>query len=181
VIVDKLLLTSVRRGNEHALQQVIDKYAAYVCTIIHNIVGKYMTHEDIEETASDVFYALWDNAENVQNLKSWIGATARNKAKNKLRKVRDELSLNDDIFADSKIQPEDMLISDYEKETMKEAILLLGSPDREIFTQHYYQSRTVATIAQKTGMSESAIKQRLVRGRKKLKTFLINKEVFVNE
>ena len=178
MIADKLLLSAVRRENENALEKLIDKYAAYVCVIIRNIVGEYMTHEDVEETASDVFLALWENAERVQNIKSWIGATARNKAKNKLRQIRDELSLEDDILADSNIQPEGMLISDYEKEAIKEAIVLLGSPDREIFTQHYYESQTVAAIAKETGMSESAVKQRLVRGRQKLKSFLIGREVF---
>ena len=176
---DGLLLSAVQRGKENALEQVIDKYAAYICVIIRNAGGGYLTHEDIEETASDVFYALWQNAENIEKLKGWLGATARNKAKNKLREIRNDLPLDDSIpVSDGSIALEDTLLIDYEQSAVKEAILLLGSPDREIMTKHYYSSRTVTTIATEIGMTEAAVKQRLVRGREKLRVFLVNKEVF---
>jgi RNA polymerase sigma-70 factor (ECF subfamily) len=178
MLIDVLLLAAVRRGSEHALEQLIDKYAAYLCVIIRNIVGERMSYEDIEETASDVFFALWKNADRVEKLKPWLAATARNKAKNKLRGFRDELPLENDCFSDDNVILEDILISDYERDAMKTAVLLLDSPDREIFMQHYYESRTVAEIAEETGMSESAIKQRLVRGRNKLRIYLISQEVF---
>ena len=178
MIFDVFLLGAVRRGSENALKQLIDKYAAYVCVIIRNVAGERMTREDIEEIASDVFFSLWENADRVEKLKGWLGATARNKAKNKLRGTRDEIPLEDDLISDGSFAPEDILISDYEKNAMKSAVLLLESPDREIFTQHYYESRTVAAIAKETGMTESAIKQRLVRGREKLKMYLFSQEVF---
>lgn len=176
-IHDAFLLGAVRRGSESALGQVIDKYAAYVCTIIRNTVGESLTHEDVEETASDVFFALWENAFKVEKLKAWLGATARNKAKNKLREVRTDLPLDDEFASDGLNEIEDALIADDEQGVVKAAVLAMDSPDRDIFLRHYYASQTIATIVAETGMTESSVKHRLVRGRKKLWATL-KKEVF---
>ena len=175
---DALLLGAVRRGSEHALGQLIDKYAAYVCVVIRNTAGERLTREDVEEVASDVFFALWENAGRVEKLKGWLGTTARNKAKNKLREIRDDLPLANVPVSIEDGAYDDTLIRDYEQSAIKTAILLLEPPDREIFTQHYYNSQTVAAIAEETGMTEAAVKQRLVRGREKLRVFLISREVF---
>lgn len=179
-MLEVFLLGAVRRGSENALGQLIDKYTAYVCVVIRNTVGVHLSHEDIEETASDVFFSLWENADKVQKVKPWLGATARNKAKNRLRGVREEPLFDNESIADDDLKPEDIFISDYERSAMKKAVLLLSSPDREIFLQHYYESRTVVAIAEELGMTEAAIKQRLLRGRQKLKNYLISQEVFCN-
>jgi len=179
-MLDVLLLGAIRRGSENALGQLIDKYSAYVCVVIRNAVGESLTQEDIEEIASDVFFSLWQKAGGVEKIKAWLAATARNKAKNKLRGVRDVLPLETNNLPSYEHEPEDMYISDCERSAMKTAVLLLDAPDREIFMQYYYESKTVGEIAQKAGMTETAIKQRLFRGRKKLKTFLIVQEVFCN-
>jgi len=171
-VLDILLLSAIRRKSERALEQLMDKYTAYVCTIIRNAIGESMTREDIEETASDVFFALWENADKVEKLKPWLGATSRNKAMNKLRSVKNELPLDNDDISDGSIELEDLFILSYEQDAVKVAVLLLDSPDREIFTKHYFESQTVAAIAKQLEMTESAIKQRLVRGRKKLRVVL---------
>lgn len=179
-MLDVLLLGAIRRGSENALGQLIDKYSAYVCVVIRNTVGTSLTQEDIEEIASDVFFSLWEKADGVQKVKQWLAATARNKAKNKLRGVREVLPLDSEYISANEHELEDTYISDYERNAMKKAVLLLESPDLEIFTQHYYESRTVSEIAVETGMTETAIKQRLFRGRRKLKNYLIAQEVFCN-
>jgi RNA polymerase sigma-70 factor (ECF subfamily) len=132
-----------------------------------------LTREDIEETASDVFLALWENADKVQKIKPWLGATARHKARNKLRELRDELPLDYEMTADGDSGAlEDAVISNSEKAAVKTAILAMDAPDREIFLRHYYGLQTTAVIGAEIGISESAVKQRLVRGRKKLRLIL---------
>ncbi len=176
--MDVLLLRAVRGSSENALRQIIDKYTAYVCTIIRNTVGERMAHEDIEEVASDVFFALWESVDKLkkENLKAYLGAIARNKAINKLREIRENLPLGEEFIA-ADDTPEDTLILDAERSAVKSAILAMETPDRDIFLRHYYGTQTVAAIASETGMTESAIKHRLVRGREKLRR-IIDKEVF---
>ena len=176
-MIDILLLSAIRRKSERALEQLMDKYTAYVCVVIRNTVGESMTREDVEETASDVFFALWENADRIEKIKPWLAATARNKGKNKLRNARIEIPLDNGDFPDESVKLEDLLVLNSEQDAVKTAVLSLDSPDREIFTLHYFESQTVATIAKQIGMTESAIKQRLVRGREKLKVILTDQEV----
>ena len=176
-MIDALLLHGIRGGYEKALEQTIDKYTNYVCAIIRNTVGKALSHEDIEEVASDVFLALWDNAGKVECLKAYIAAIARNKAKNKLREVAESLPLDENILADNGGTLEDALISENERQLLKSTVLSMEDTDREIFLRHYYGSQTVSVIAREIGCNEATVKQRLVRGRKKLRQ-IIDEEVF---
>ena len=176
-VIDELLLRGIRRGREHNLEQAIDKYTAYVCTIVRNAVGAALAREDVEEVASDVFLALWDNAGKVGKLKPYIAATARNKARNKMREVAEILLLEEGMLADSGGDgaPEDKAILEDERRAVKSAVLAMEDADREIFMRHYYGAQTVSAISRETGMKEAAVKQRLVRGRKKLR-LVIEKE-----
>jgi RNA polymerase sigma-70 factor (ECF subfamily) len=106
---------------------------------------------------------------------AYLGAIARNKAKNKLRQLSENLPLDDETIADGGVTPEDTLLVDDERQTVKTAILSMDAPDREIFLRHYYGSQTVAAIADETGITESAVKHRLIRGREKLRQ-IIDKE-----
>ena len=169
---DAILLRAVRRRSERALEKIIDRYAAYLCVVVRNTVGEALSREDIEETASDVFFALWENADRVEKLKPWLSATARNKAKNKLREVRADLPLDDECIGAEAYEMDDVLMAQEKRLAVRSAILKMDSPDREIFLRYYYDAQTAAAIGAGIGMTESAVKQRLVRGRKKLETIL---------
>jgi len=168
---DALILRGLRSGSEAALAAAVHKYTAYVCAIIRNAAGQSLSHEDIEETASDVFFALWKNARNAQNIKAYIAAAARNKALNKLRgkSAVQSLPFDDEIDAGEFFPgPEAGIIESEERQSVIEAVSSMDNPDREIFRKHYFEDAAVSDIAAQVGMSESAVKQRLARGRKKL-------------
>ena len=141
-------------------------------------MGTALTREDIEEVASDVFLALWDNAGKAEKLKAYIAAIARNKAMNKIREVAEILPLEESVLVENGGTPEDKTISEDEQKMVKSAVLSMEDTDREIFLRHYYGTQTVSDISREIGMNEAAVKQRLVRGRKKLK-LIIDKEVIL--
>jgi RNA polymerase sigma-70 factor (ECF subfamily) len=174
-MLDILALAAVRRGDDCALAQLIRKYTPYVTAVIRGVGGGHMSGEDVEELASDVFFALWRSADkpNPRKLKAYLGQIARNKAKNRLRSRREELPLEDDWLADEGESLLDGLTRADEQNAVKRAVLSLREPDREIFLRHYYGLQTVAAIAGEMRMGESAIKHRLERGRLKLKAILV--------
>jgi RNA polymerase sigma-70 factor (ECF subfamily) len=176
IVIELFALRAIRRGDEDALAGLIGKYGAYVSAVVRGIVGG--GDEDIEEVVSDVFLALWHNAERPDptKLKAYLGGIARNMAKNKLRKRTGDLPLEEDcvIFAVNGL--EESVIARSEQQAVKSAVLSMSEPDREIFLRHYYGLQTVESIAVEMRMGESAVKQRLARGREKLRTTLI-KEV----
>ena len=169
-MLDIVFLQGCRRGDEASLAKIVDKYAAYVSTVIHRVIGTRMSREDIEEVASDVFLALWNNADkaNARKLKSYLGTIARNKAINKLRKLREDLPFEDDWVMSSTPAPEEELISLEEKKMVRKAVFSMDERDRTIFLLHYYDYRSVAEIADELDTTVEAVKKRLVRGRVKL-------------
>lgn len=91
----KKLLRKIRRGSQSALGEIIRAYSAYVVTVIENRGRGFLTPEDAEEVAADVFYALWQHADQVENLKSWLSGVARNKAIDRLRQQKIALPLEE--------------------------------------------------------------------------------------
>ena len=52
---------------------------------------------------------------------------------------------------------------------MREAVLSLPQPDREIFLRFYYDCQSIPVIAEKLRMNPSTVKTRLRRGRERLR------------
>jgi RNA polymerase sigma-70 factor (ECF subfamily) len=168
-------ICALRRGESGALEWIIDRYAPYVSAVIYNIIGVRMTGADVEEVSSDVFLALWNNADKIMRdkLRQYLGGIARNMAKNKLRECKIELSLEEDeLEIPSTRTPESELIDGEPHKLARKAVMSMEEPDREIFLRHYYYCQTVATIAYNMQMNVSTVKSRLARGRQKLKQTL---------
>ncbi|MDR0903214.1 MAG: sigma-70 family RNA polymerase sigma factor [Ruminococcus sp.] len=164
----------IQNGSEKALGRVIDRYSAYVCTVIRNTAGETLTHEDVEELASDVFLALWNNAAKItgNNLKSYLGRIAHNHAVNALRRIAETVPLEDETLSDEASVEEDIITVE-EREAVKNAVMEMNSPDREIFLRYYYNAEPVAVVAKGTGLTEAAVKHRLSRGRERLRQRVI--------
>lgn len=168
-------LENIKRRRRGSLEKVIDMYTPYISVIVYNIIGAVMTREDIEEVVSDVFISFWRNAENLDstkgNLRTYLGAAARNCAKNKLRQlsVHEELDVN---FVDGGQTPEECLQDSEDRALILQLIKSLGEPDSEIFLRYYWYEEKISQIAAATGLCSSTITTKLSRGRKKLKEIL---------
>lgn len=173
-MTDAHALRELRRGDADALARLFDKYGAYVTTVVYNVIGAQMAYEDVEEVTSDVFVALWQNADKAEaaKLKAYLGSIARNKAKNKRRQRLDALPLEEDILAVDLGSLEEKVIDSEERRAVRRALDAMPQPDRNIFLRHYYGLQTVQAIATETRMTASAVKQRLARGREKLRAAL---------
>lgn len=171
---DKSALRALKHRDEAALAWFIDRYAAYVNTIVYNIIGGAMTVLDVEEVSSDVFLTLWSNAERIGpgKVKAYLSGIARNKAKEKTRRLGVELPLDDDMLIISDTDLERDLELEEQACFLKNAILAMGHPDREIFLRHYYYCQGVAQIADEMDINLSSVKTKLRRGRSKLKEVL---------
>lgn len=168
------MLKKLRRGSEEALAWFIRQYTPYVSTIVYHVIGQTMPAADVEEVTADVFVALWHHAGEIRKdaVKSWLGTVARNTARNKLRQAGQELPLEDDILLTDGATPETEAERQEQLRAVRQAVLAMEQPDREIFLRHYYYCQRVSVIAQEMSMTESAVKSRLARGREKLRLAL---------
>ena len=164
-------LALLKKGNEEALEWFIDKYSAYVGTVVSNLLQSSMTHEDIEEVTADVFVTLWQSAERLYplNLKGYLSRVARSLSMQKLRDKAMEIPLEEDIL----ILDEDSVFGSLEQEDQDRivcgAVNAMPQPDKEIFLRFYYYCQSVSVIAQQMKMNPSTIKTKLKRGRERLR------------
>ena len=94
------ILHKMQTGDPSGLESLMDIYIPYVSTVVWNILRGAMSQEDGEEVVSDVFLAAWQQSSELKPgfVKGWLAAVARNKAKNKLRKMGKTLPLEDDFL-----------------------------------------------------------------------------------
>ena len=173
-MTDAKALSRLRQGDEEALGWLIERYSAYVGTIVQNILRDSMSQADVEEVTSDVFFALWRSSQQAEPLylKGYLGRIARNMALKKLRERGQELPLEEDILVLEEDGPFQRAAQRERDAAVRRAVEALGEPDREIFLRHYYFGQTVTEIGARMGLGVSAVKSRLSRGREKLRRAL---------
>lgn len=120
---------------------------------------------DAEDAVQEVFYRFMKKAPRFscdEHEKAWFISVAQNVSRDMLRRRRvrttDELDeLNEAA------EPET------EEKGVLNAIFALPEKYRTVFVLHYLEENSVSDTAQLTGISESAVKMRLSRGRELLR------------
>lgn len=170
---EQTILKRLARGSGRALEYAISKYSAYVVTVIHNRSCGYLTPEDEEEIASDVFFSLWQNADRISpgHLKSWLGSVAKNKTTDRLRSRKITIPFEDnDLILDN---PQWQTLSQKEQARMvRQALNAMNPKDQEIFYRYYDLCETTTQIAAAMNMPPSTVRTRLSRGRDVLRKTL---------
>ncbi len=171
---ERALVKKLNRHKREALDQAVDRYTPYVSTVILRALSGRACREDVEELCADVFVALWTHAEEldpVQGLRPWLAAVAKNKATDWLRKCRPSGPIPEDV-PDRSPGPEELVQRREQSAQIWSAVDGLGEPDRTLFLRYYFEGEKLKTAAAELGLSETAAKQRLFRGRKALKAAL---------
>ena len=167
-------LRQLQQGSADALKWFMGKYTPYVSTIIYNIIGSHMSSADVEEVASDVFFALWENAGKVNSgaVQGYLGAIARNKAKNKFREAGFDLPLDEELYISEDLTLEDKQMESELQALVRKQVLRMTEPDREILLRYYYYYQSIPRISREMGLSASNVKVRLHRARNTLRSAL---------
>lgn len=76
-----------------------------------------------------------------------------------------------DIISEENV--EETVVSNTEYQILYQLIDDMKSPDLEIFIYRYYDQMTIREIAQRIKLTEKAVENRLVRGRKYLREKLV--------
>ena len=177
---EETILRMLRQGDPKGLEALMDKYIPYVSAICWNILRNAMQPEDAEEVVSDVFLAAWEQADEIRSgyARQWLGAVARNKAKNRLRLLGKDRPLEEDVLELPEEQtPQGQLDRREEQRLVRRAVDHLPGEDREIFLRHYWYAQTVQEISDGMHLNLSTVKTKLRRGRLRLKELLTRWDV----
>ena len=91
-------------------------------------------------------------------VKAYLGGVARNKAKERLRKIGRETFLQDDALLIAPENPERSFEERDQARYIRRAILTMAPTQREIFFRYYYFYQPVGTIAREMDISPAAVK-----------------------
>ena len=171
---ERTLIKKLNRRSRGALDQAVARYTPYVSAVILRTLAGRACREDVEELSADVFVALWTHADapdSDQGLRPWLAAVAKNKATDFLRRSRPSAPIPEDA-PDPSPGPEELAQRRDQSARLWAAVDGLDEPDRTLFVRYYYEGDKLKTIAAELGLSQTAAKQRLFRGRKALKAAL---------
>ena len=182
MIKDETLLDLLKTKPEQGLALALQEYGALVKRVIITIMPQ-IDNRDLEECISDVylrFYQSYDRFDNGSgsSVKAYLCGIARHVAIDRARRLKkieflpltaQEIGLEPDLVQG--------LTRLELAQTVREAVLNLEHPDREIFVLWYFFNQKVAEIANTLSLDEKAVENRLYRGKKRLKSELLRKGV----
>ena len=172
---------------EQAIQETDTKYGGYCRAIAHNILKSM---EDSEECVSDTWLRAW-NAMPPQRpsvLSAFLGRITRNLSLDRYKAARAEKRGGSSFPAALDELSECVPAGGSVEQTMDERELgqaidrfLRTIPEKQcsLFLRRYWYVDTIAEIAVRYGLSESAVQMRLSRTRAKLCTYLEKEGIFV--
>ncbi len=143
--------------------------------LLYRIIFTYVKNfEDAQDILQDTFVKLHDNHskwESEEHIKRWLIRVAVNLSKNHVTSfwnrnrsvIPEEMDISDTVF-DSKERCKEVW----------ESILQLPQKCKAVIYLHYYEGYACKELAAIFGISESAVKMRLKKGRELLKLELEN-------
>lgn len=149
---------------DNFIENTVNEYSDTIYRVALNITR---SPQDSFDVCQEVFIRLIKNKDKIKSenhLKAWLIRVALNYSKS-LVKQRSRLTSLEDA-------DELTYIQDYKDLTLSKAVLSLPEKYRAVIYLHYYEDMKVGDISKVLKISPSAVKQRLKRGREKLKNIL---------
>ncbi len=166
----ELILSSPAEGH----RALYDTYVNYVYAIIFRILRDCGTKEDIEDCLVETFTGIIRHMEHIRSeqLKAYIGQTARNRALNYAAALQRERQNTVPLENTPEPAAEDLQLVMEQRQlrsVLLNEIAALGEPDATILIQKYYYGRKMSEIGKMTGLTANAAQVRCSRALKRLR------------
>lgn len=177
---DSYYISEVLNGNSQAYAVLVEKYQSLAYTLALRMVRN---PQDAEEIAQDAFvkaYASLGSFRGKSKFSTWLYRIIYNTSISTLRKKQVELAKIDEkpehsfnlVHNDDENDQNEFTLKALEK-----ALEILDADERFMITLYYYENVAIDQIASITGLSQSNVKVKLFRSRKKLHEKLIQLQV----
>lgn len=173
-------IKKVLEGDTAAFSGILQRYSNRIFAVIVRIVG---CREDAEELTQDVFMKVFSSLKQYKGnseFSTWIYRIAYNTAISYTRKQRKEISYIDESLYENISEEEvDALFNrtdNSEKiEQLEQSVARLTGEEKALLSLFYTDMRPINEIAEITGLTETNVKTKLHRIRKKL--YIIMSEI----
>ena len=174
---EKELLAQIISGQTERYAVLVERYQRLVFTLALRMLK---SREDAEEVTQDVFvkaYKKIDSFKGDSKFSSWLYRITYNASLDMLSRKRKQPSFSDiDHLQDANRAQDSSILDTIEKtsqqQLLKKCIAQLDAEEAFLITIYYYEEQSIAEIAQITELTESNVKIKLYRGRKKLAKLL---------
>ncbi|MGQ7868523.1 RNA polymerase sigma factor [Sunxiuqinia sp. sy24] len=174
---DHYYIDRVRGGDNSAFSYLVEKYR----DMVYGLSLKMLKNtEDAEELAQDTFVKAFQSLgtyKEKSKFSTWLYRITYNGAITILRKRKVELhSLDEQQLSDQDEMSINSRLHEIDKEelaeSLKKALGTLPQDDQVLITLFYYEEQRVEDIVHITGLSESNVKVKIHRARKKMYGYL---------
>lgn len=170
---DQYYVEQVIGGNAEAFRQLVEKHQDLVYTIVHRIV---VSGVEAEEVAQDVFLKVYNKLEDFRGkakFSTWLYRIAYNTAISYGRKKKVEFLAIDEKLIENYSEEDisDNLLGmsvENQKKLITEALSTIPRTDNLIVSLFYFHKKDIDEISEIVGMTQSNVKVKLHRIRKKL-------------
>lgn len=170
---DQFYISRILKGDTSAYAAIVDKHKEMVFTIVVKIVRN---QQDAEEIAQDVFVKAFHALATFKGdakFSTWLYRIAYNTAISATRKKKPAFSVIDDKMIDNYTTDHiARMVNDHsvdeQIEAMNRLMDSLPEDDNLLLNLFYKKERSIEEISGITGLSESNVKVKLYRIRKKM-------------
>lgn len=170
---EKDLIRRINSGEKELFEQIVNKYNNYIYSICLNILRN---PEDARDTSQETFYKVYKSLKKFDCSKSqfstWIYRIAYNKSIDVVRKKNSFLNFKSFFSKDSSY---DYQKHKFDNEIVYDLISELSEKDAALITFYYLNELSIKEICYVVDESESNIKVKLHRIRKRLQEIATKK------
>jgi RNA polymerase sigma factor (sigma-70 family) len=172
---DSSVVGDCLRGNRDAFEILVRRYQSLICAVIYSRCGNFAQSEDL---AQETFLAAWKSLASLRDaaqFKEWLCQIARNVSANvaradsrKAHGHSSSMDLMPDLAADQP-SPAAETMSREDEGVVWRALEQLPETYRLPLILFHREGESVAEVASALDLSEDVVRQRLARGREKLR------------
>ena len=171
--------------NEDAIRQTDDRYGAKLTRLSENIVG---SREDAQECVNDTYFKAWDTIPPTKPVHffAYLAKICRHLAFDRLdwnnaaKRKAEVVALTQEMEGCIPDASQDARIEARELGRLLDAFLRTLTPENQmVFLRRYWYADTVAQIAARYGIGQSAVQMRLSRTKGKLAVYLAKEGIQV--
>ena len=180
---EHLLVTAAKSGDRTAFEELVNRYEKKIFRLTMNITRN---NEDAEDAMQDAFMKAYSHLrtfEEGSRFYTWLVRIAANEALMRLRKRRpNQFSLDEPIQGDDELipreiedwgpSPEQRYAQTEMREILNKVIDELAPDFRVVFVLRDVEGLSTEETASTVGISEAAVKSRLLRARLRLRNKL---------
>lgn len=180
---DKELKKHLNKNPNYGFKLLVDEYGTLVKVICSNLLYG-LRQEDVDDAISECFVEIWKSISKLisaSNIKAYIIGITKNCAKDKLNKLKKDMSYITDFEEDIgiNVDMEGEISKKINETIVKNVILEMPEFEREIFIRRYYYCERVKSIALGLNCTEKKVENILFRYKEKLKTALIERGIII--